>query len=162
MTTSREPVVLTPGTTFALTSGTVDVFIQPSPDTRLIAVGSYDGPLQFDGLVSPAGSSVLAIPRPGAVIAAATAGSPLPVVGLADDVARAEAANRVWEANELQRLDSALRARGLTAIIIAHRLSTIRDSDLILVLEHGVTVGRGTHEELLESCSQYRDLVGAG
>lgn len=61
-----------------------------------------------------------------------------------------------------QRLDSALRARGLTAIIIAHRLSTIRDSDLILVLEHGVTVGRGTHEELLESCSQYRDLVGAG
>jgi ABC-type bacteriocin/lantibiotic exporter with double-glycine peptidase domain len=60
-----------------------------------------------------------------------------------------------------QRLDSALRARGLTSIIIAHRLSTIRDSDLILVLDHGETVGRGTHDELMESCSQYRDLVGA-
>ena len=140
MTTSREPVVLTPGTTFALTSGTVDVFIQPSPDTRLIAVGSYDGPLQFDGLVSPAGSSVLAIPRPGAVIAAATAGSPLPVVGLADDVARAEAANRVWEANELQRLDSrsarivsdlAAADSALVGVLSKDRRAmTLADSDL--------------------------------
>jgi NHLM bacteriocin system ABC transporter peptidase/ATP-binding protein len=58
------------------------------------------------------------------------------------------------------RLDRALRARGLTSIIIAHRLSTIMDSDLIVVLEDGKEVGRGTHSELMASCPAYSALVG--
>jgi len=58
------------------------------------------------------------------------------------------------------RLDRALRARGLTSIIIAHRLSTIMDSDLIVVLEDGKEVGRGTHSELMASCPAYAALVG--
>lgn len=58
------------------------------------------------------------------------------------------------------RLDRALRARGLTSIIIAHRLSTIIDSDLIVVLEQGQEVGRGTHSELMANCPAYSDLVG--
>lgn len=46
-----------------------------------------------------------------------------------------------------------------TLIVIAHRLSTVVDSDLIVVLQDGVVVGRGTHTELVESTPLYRDLA---
>ncbi|OAN39761.1 ABC transporter ATP-binding protein [Microbacterium sp. H83] len=46
-----------------------------------------------------------------------------------------------------------------TLIVIAHRLSTVVDSDAIVVLQDGVVVGRGTHEELVQSTPLYRDLA---
>ncbi len=55
-----------------------------------------------------------------------------------------------------QALDTALVGR--TSIVIAHRLSTIRDADLILVLDGGRIVERGTHEELLVSGGLYSEL----
>ncbi len=45
--------------------------------------------------------------------------------------------------------------KGRTTIIIAHRLSTIQDADLILVLNHGEIVERGTHQELLKQQGLY-------
>jgi len=50
-------------------------------------------------------------------------------------------------------------SQGRTTITIAHRLSTIRDADLILVLDHGVVVERGTHAELVEHAGRYAQLV---
>jgi ATP-binding cassette subfamily B protein len=47
---------------------------------------------------------------------------------------------------------------GRTSIVIAHRLSTVRAADLILVLEHGVVVERGTHRQLLAAGGRYATL----
>jgi ABC-type multidrug transport system fused ATPase/permease subunit len=48
--------------------------------------------------------------------------------------------------------------RGRTTFVIAHRLSTVRAADLILVLKNGRLVDAGTHDELLESSSVYREI----
>ncbi len=55
-----------------------------------------------------------------------------------------------------QALATALDGR--TAIVIAHRLSTITAADMILVLEHGQIVERGSHTELLHSGGLYSEL----
>lgn len=48
---------------------------------------------------------------------------------------------------------------GVTKFIVAQRIGTIKDADQILVLDHGKIVGRGTHEELLESCDVYKEIA---
>ena len=53
-------------------------------------------------------------------------------------------------------LDTALHGR--TSLVIAHRLSTVRSADLILVVDGGRIVQRGTHEQLLMAGGLYADL----
>ena len=53
----------------------------------------------------------------------------------------------------------ARNTQGATTIIVAQRISTITGADQILVLEEGRIVGRGTHEELLDSSQTYREIV---
>lgn len=49
--------------------------------------------------------------------------------------------------------------RGKTSIIIAHRLSTVKDCDRIFVMKMGRIIDSGTHQELLQKCDYYRQLV---
>lgn len=56
----------------------------------------------------------------------------------------------------LSRLRAVLRQR--TSIIVSHRISTVRDADLILVLDHGRVVERGTHDELVTRDGFYAGL----
>lgn len=47
---------------------------------------------------------------------------------------------------------------GKTVIMVAQKISTIKDADQIIVLDRGRIVGKGSHEELLQSCDEYREI----
>lgn len=46
-----------------------------------------------------------------------------------------------------------------TLVMVAQRVSSIRNADLILVMEDGALIGRGTHEELMLNCSSYAEIA---
>ena len=47
---------------------------------------------------------------------------------------------------------------GITLVTVAQRVSAVKNCDLILVLDEGRIIGRGTHDELMQSCPQYREI----
>ena len=63
------------------------------------------------------------------------------------------------------RTDASLRRaiaqnyRDTTKVIIAQRVSSIMHADLILVLEEGRIIGKGTHEQLMQTCSMYQNIA---
>lgn len=65
------------------------------------------------------------------------------------------------------RTDSAVRraivdrTRDAVVIVVAQRITTIKSADQILVLENGAIVGRGTHDELIESSEVYREIAAS-
>ena len=63
------------------------------------------------------------------------------------------------------KTDSTLRkelkkyVKGATVLIVAQRIGTIMNADKIIVLNDGICVGQGTHEELLKSCEVYKQIA---
>ena len=68
-------------------------------------------------------------------------------------------ATSALDAKTEYELVKAVKDRGITCIVIAHRLSTIRDCDEIIVLDKGMVVERGTHEELYAKGGFYSELI---
>ena len=52
--------------------------------------------------------------------------------------------------------------KGRTVFVIAHRLSTVQNSNVIIVLERGRIIERGTHDQLLEMKGKYYELYTGG
>ena len=86
------------------------------------------------------------------LIARAIAGSP--EILILDD--SSSALDYKTDAN----LRAALRTEltDTTVVTVAQRVSSVKDCDLILVLENGCVIGKGTHEELLRDCTVYREI----
>ncbi|MDO5151918.1 MAG: ABC transporter ATP-binding protein [Eubacteriales bacterium] len=49
--------------------------------------------------------------------------------------------------------------RHTTTVVVAQRISSLRHADLILVLSDGVVIGAGKHEQLMETCAEYREIA---
>jgi ATP-binding cassette, subfamily B, multidrug efflux pump len=117
----------------------VDHFVRTLPD-------GYDTVLEDDA------SNVSAGQRQLVTIARAFLADP-PVLVLDEATSSVDTRTEVL----IQQAMARLRA-GRTGFVIAHRLSTVRNADLILVLEHGAVVERGTHAELLARGGAYHAL----
>jgi ATP-binding cassette subfamily B protein len=63
------------------------------------------------------------------------------------------------ESEQLIQASMATLLAGRTTFVVAHRLSTIRRADVILLMEDGRVVERGTHQELMEAGGLYHDMV---
>ncbi len=108
-------------------------------------------PMGYETMVSEGGSAVSGGQQQRLALARALARPP--AIMLLD-----EATSHLDVVTE-QIVDQNLNQLACTRIVIAHRLSTIRNADLILVMDQGMIVERGTHEELMMRSSYYTHLV---
>ena len=110
-------------------------------------------PMGYDLLLTDGGASLSGGQRQRLTIARAIAKCPR--ILLLDE------ATSDLDALTESRIIRNLESLNCTRIVIAHRLSTIADSDMILVLDRGRVVERGTHVELLQRQGSYAELIEA-
>lgn len=64
-----------------------------------------------------------------------------------------------YKTDSILRHELASRLSEKTVVIVAQRISTVLGADLIVVLDEGRVVGKGTHEQLMETCETYREIA---
>lgn len=109
----------------------------------------------FDTIVGGAGGHLSGGERQRISIARAML-KDAPIVILDEATAYTDPENEAILQNSIAKL-----VAGKTLIVIAHRLSTVKDSDQLFVVDEGNIVAHGTHDELLERCSLYKDMWNA-
>lgn len=109
----------------------------------------------FDTIVGGAGGHLSGGERQRISIARAML-KDAPIIILDEATAYTDPENEAILQNSIAKL-----VAGKTLIVIAHRLSTVKDSDQLFVVDEGNIVAHGTHDELLERCSLYKDMWNA-
>lgn len=109
----------------------------------------------FDTIVGGAGGHLSGGERQRISIASAML-KDAPIIILDEATAYTDPENEAILQNSIAKL-----VAGKTLIVIAHRLSTVKDSDQLFVVDEGNIVAHGTHDELLETCSLYKDMWNA-
>ena len=106
----------------------------------------------YDHHVSTGGTNLSGGQRQRLLIARAVAGAPEILV--LDD--SSSALDYRTDANLRKALSEALPQS--TVITVAQRVSSVKNCDLILVIEHGAIIGCGKHDELMETCAEYKEI----
>ena len=121
--------------------------------------GCYDFIMQlengFDTIVGGAGGHLSGGERQRISIARAML-KDSPIIILDEATAYTDPENEAILQNSIAKL-----VAGKTLIVIAHRLSTVKDSDQLFVVDEGSIIAHGTHDELLKTCSLYKDMWNA-
>ena len=108
-------------------------------------------PMGYETFVSEGGSALSGGQRQRLALARAFASSP--AIMLLDE------ATSNLDVITQQKIENSLQKLACTQIIIAHRLSTIRNADLILVMDQGTIVERGSHHDLMARNGYYTRLM---
>ncbi len=134
----------------------VDIFteedLKSAANISQIAKDVLEFPKQFETTIGERGITLSGGQKQRTSIARAIMRQPK--ILILDDAL--SAVDTYTEERILQRLREFMRGR--TSIIISHRISTVKDADLIVVLQNGEIVERGTHDELVELNGIYSEL----
>ena len=109
-------------------------------------------PEGFEHMLSPKGTNVSGGQRQRLLISRAIAAKPN--ILILDD--SSSALDYKTDAALRQALKTDMK--GTTVITVAQRVSSVKDCDTIIVLDNGRMIGLGTHEELMRSCTEYKEI----
>jgi len=139
--------------TFGLNDLSVDEMLEA---TRLAGIDRDIAfmPMGFETMVAEGGAGLSGGQRQRLALARALVHKP--------SILLLDEATSHLDSNTEAQIEENLRGLGCTQVVIAHRMSTVRNADLILVMENGQIVERGSHEELVGRDGRYTELVRQG